>query len=334
MKCELTATVLFLSLTLLTGCLAETDKSVAEPLYLRLASAQSENYVTNQACTLFCETVRKRSEGKICIEPYFDSELGNEADTLEQCRLGGIDFVRVSAAGAAKYAPLLTALQMPYEYTSDKHLFRVLDSHVGRAALDSLESSGLYGVTYFYAGYRCFFSTTKPLASIEDMQGLRLRVTQSPVMAELVGLWGAYAVQLEDDEIAAALRSAAIDGAESTLPVYVDSGYYRLAPYWVYDQHTYNADVLVASLQTKELLSEDEWELVAECAAEAAAWQREHWLNAEVRAMMQASRSGCSMSLLDAAEAERFRQAAQPLYDALTSEQKQVVEEANLLADP
>lgn len=320
---------------LLCGCAdGEPTGDAAPTRYFRLASGQSENYVTNQACLRFCDAVREKSGGTLVIEPYFDSALGGETSALEQCRFGGVDFARVSATGAAQYAPLLTALQMPYQYTSDGHLFRVLDGEIGQAVLDSFEPSGLTGLTYFYAGYRCFFSAKQVLGSVESMRGLRLRVDASPVMNQLVGLWGAEAVPLAEDDLAAALRSGQVDAAEDNLPTYVDSGYYRLARYWVYDRHTYNADVLVASAQTMQLLSADERRLIADCAAEAASWQREHWINAEVRAMMHASRNGCYMALMDDAEAERFRAAAQPLYDSLTAEQQQIVESAKALADP
>ena len=135
------------------------------------------------------------------------------------------------------------------------------------------------------------------------------------------------------DEIALALRTDRIDGAESTLPTYVDSGYYQLAPYWTYDRHSYNADVLVASSETWETFSQEEQTIIERCAAEAASWQRDHWQSAEVRAMLHASRSGCYMALLDEEQAEKFRAAVQPIYEHLSDAQKEVVQAVQALAD-
>lgn len=325
-----------LLIALLGGCSAQDvqAESAAPVRYFTLASSRSENYVTNQACVLFCDLVKEGSNGTIVIEPYFDGALGDEMQVLEQCRFGGIDFARVSATGAAQYAPQLTALQMPYEFTSDEHLFRVLDGEIGKEALQSLSDSNLMGLTYFYAGYRCFFSAEKVLGSVDGMQDLRLRVAPETVMRDLVAEWGATAVPLTEEDLPAALRSGTVDGAEDNLPTYVDSGAYRLAPYWVYDRHTYNADVFIASAPSMEILTEQEQALIFACAAQAAAWQRTHWINAEVRAMMTASRSGCYMALLDDAAAAQFRAAAQPLYDNLTAAQQQTVEAVSRLADP
>lgn len=316
---------------LLSSCATPAASTVRR---YRLASSQSAAYVTNQACQRFCDLVEQASNGNIVIEPVFDNELGSDDEALAQCVYGGVDFVRTTVNAAAQYAPLLTALQMPYLYASDEHLFRVLDGAVGQQALDSLSPAGLVGMTYFYAGYRCFFTVDRPLSSLDDMQGLRLGTGASSEMDLLVEQWGAIAVPLARDQFALALRTGQIDGAEDNLPTYVDSGYYKLAPYWTYDRHTYNADVLIASASTWQDFTEEERAMLRDCAAEAAAWQRDHWLNAEVRAMLHASRSGCYMALLDEEQTARFREAAQPLYDRLTPEQQHMVEEIGNLADP
>ena len=240
-------------LLMLCACTGGTDEPHIR--YYRLASGQSENYLANQACQRFCDMVRKETDGAIQILPSFDNELGTDASALEQCVYGGIDFVRTPISSAAAYAPQLAALQLPYEYTSDKHLFRVLDGAVGQQVMASLKDKGLTGLSYFYAGYRCFFTTGKAITSLDDMKDLRLGTEDSSQMKQVIPMWGAEVVTLPPDEIALALRTDRIDGAESTLPTYVDSGYYQLAPYWTYDRHSYNADVLVASSETWETFS-------------------------------------------------------------------------------
>ncbi len=240
--------------------------------------------------------------------------------------------MRTPLSAAAAYAPQLSALQLPYEYTSDEHLFRVLDGGCGADAMDSLEEQGLTGLSYFYAGYRCFFTTDKPITGLDDMQGLRLGTEDSSQMQQIIPQWGAVAVTLPPDEFALALRTHRIDGAESTLPTYVDSGYYRLAPYWTYDRHSYNADVLVASSETWAEFSPEEQQLLLQCAAEAAPWQRAHWqgCGGQGDAACLAA-SGCYMALLSEEQTELFRDAAQPLYEHLSETQKEVAPGARAL---
>lgn len=120
-----------------------------------------------------------------------------------------------------------------------------------------------------------FSRQEKQITSLDDMKELRLGTEDSSQMKQVIPMWGAEAVTLPPDEIALALRTDRIDGAESTLPTYVDSGYYQLAPYWTYDRHSYNADVLVASSETWETFSQEEQTIIERCAAEAASWQRD-----------------------------------------------------------
>lgn len=99
------------------------------------------------------------------------------------CTAALILYARQSRLPAA-YAPQLAALQLPYEYTSDKHLFRVLDGAVGQQVMASLEDKGLTGLSYFYAGYRCFFTTGKAITSLDDMKDLRLGTEDSSQMKQ------------------------------------------------------------------------------------------------------------------------------------------------------
>ena len=171
-------------LLMLCACTGGTDEPHIR--YYRLASGQSENYLANQACQRFCDMVRRETDGAIQILPSFDNELGTDASALEQCVYGGIDFVRTPISSAAAYAPQLAALQLPYEYTSDKHLFRVLDGAVGQQVMASLEDKGLTGLSYFYAGYRCFFTTGKAITSLDDMKDLRLGTEDSSQMKQVI----------------------------------------------------------------------------------------------------------------------------------------------------
>ena len=131
------------------------------------------------------------------------------------------------------------------------------------------------------------------------MKDLRLGTEDSSQMKQVIPIWGAEAVTLPPDEIALALRTDRIDGAESTLPTYVDSGYYQLCTVLdvrpTFLQRGCAGRVLgnVGNVLTGG--ADHHWR----CAAEAASWQRDHWQSAEVRAMLHASRSGCYMALLD-----------------------------------
>lgn len=141
-----------------TGAQTDTDHVV-----LRLANSHNAQHITSQACQMFADLVAERTDGRITIECHFDGELGDERSTIEQCQFGGVDFTRVSSGVSAEFAPLMNALQMPYEYTDVDHLFRVLDGEIGQEVFDTFRDNGLVGITYLHPGFRCFFNARKEI---------------------------------------------------------------------------------------------------------------------------------------------------------------------------
>ena len=176
------------------------------------------------------------------------------------------------------------------------------------------------------------FTTDKPITGLDDMTGPAAR--HGGFLADAadhpaVGRGGGNAAA---GRVALALRTHRIDGAESTLPTYVDSGYYLLAPYWT----------CTTVIRTMRMCSwrprrhgrssrPEEQQPLLQCAAEAASWQRAHWQGAEVEQCCVHAQRCCYMALLSEEQTEQFRDAAQPLYEHLSETQKEVVRRVRAL---
>lgn len=115
-------------------------------MVLRLANSHNAEHITSQACQMFADLVNEKTDGRITIECHFAGELGDERSTIEQCQFGGLDFTRVSSGASAEFAPLMNALQMPYEYTSVDHLFEVLDGETGQEVFETFKANNLVGL--------------------------------------------------------------------------------------------------------------------------------------------------------------------------------------------
>ena len=172
-----------------TGAQTDTDHVV-----LRLANSHNAQHITSQACQMFADLVAERTDGRITIECHFDGELGDERSTIEQCQFGGVDFTHVSSGVSAEFAPLMNALQMPYEYTDVDHLFRVLDGEIGQEVFDTFRDNGLVGITYLHPGFRCFFNARKEIRTPADISGMRIRVSESDLMLNMMECLGATGI--------------------------------------------------------------------------------------------------------------------------------------------
>lgn len=199
-----------------TGAQTDTDHVV-----LRLANSHNAQHITSQACQMFADLVAERTDGRITIECHFDGELGDERSTIEQCQFGGVDFTRVSSGVSAEFAPLMNALQMPYEYTDVDHLFRVLDGEIGQEVFDTFRDNGLVGITYLHPGFRCFFNARKEIRTPADISGMRIRVSESDLMLNMMECLGATGVGLPFNSTYSAIQTGMVDGAENNMTSYV-----------------------------------------------------------------------------------------------------------------
>lgn len=253
---------------------AAADNSTAasgDTMVLRLANSHNAEHITSQACQRFADSVKEKTDGRITIECHFAGELGDERSTIEQCQFGGLDFTRVSSGASAEFAPLMNALQMPYEYKDVDHLFKVLDGGVG--------------------------------------------------------------VGLPFNDTYSSIQTGVVDGAENNMTSYIEMSFYEVAPYWTYDGHSYMPDMILASKQTMDKLSEDDQQIIFDCAKEAEEWHRTAWEDSEAKNAKIAEEKGCTLTTLTDDELKQFQDAVAPMYDSfLNDEQKAIVERVKALA--
>ena len=244
---------------------AAADNSTAasgDTMVLRLANSHNAEHITSQACQRFADSVKEKTDGRITIECHFAGELGDERSTIEQCQFGGLDFTRVSSGASAEFAPLMNALQMPYEYKDVDHLFKVLDGDIGQEVFDTFKDNNLVGITYLHPGSRNFFNSKKEIHTPADLAGMKIRVSESDLMLKMMESLGGVGVGLPFNDTYSSIQTGVVDGAENNMTSYIEMSFYEVAPYWTYDGHSYMPDMILASKQTMDKLSEDDQQAV------------------------------------------------------------------------
>lgn len=161
-------------------------------------------------------------------------------------------------------------------------LFSTFGGEIGMGILrgDAMKNVGLYGLTYYDAGSRCFFSS-KPIHSPADMKGMLVRVQESELMMSMVEKLGASSIAIAYSECYSSLQTGVCDAAENSIVNYLDMSFYEVAPYYIKDDHTRSADILVMSQKTREKLSEEDLAIIDQTALDSWEYQKELWANAE-----------------------------------------------------
>ncbi len=253
----------------------------AKPIIMRLAETHPADYPTTKGDQKFADLVKERSNGRITIEVYPSSQLGQETAVIQQVQFGAIDFTRVSVSPLASFVPLFNALQLPYLYRDEDHMWKVLLGPIGKEMLASLEPSGFVGIGWFEPGARNFYNSKRPVSKPEDMAGLKIRVQESEMMVGLVQGLGAVATPMPYGEVYSALQTGVIDGAENNWPSYDSASHFEVAKYYTLDGHTRVPEIIIASKITMDKLSKADQDLIKQAALDAIPYQRQLWAEKE-----------------------------------------------------
>jgi tripartite ATP-independent transporter DctP family solute receptor len=261
----------------------------------RAADSQNENYPTVQALRYMGGLVAERSGGRHHIRVFHSRQLGEEKETIEQTRAGAIDLNRTNGALIGNFVPAMNVLAMPFLFRSIEHLQKVLDGPIGSEILNSFEPYGFVGLAFYDSGARSIYNSVRPVRSIADIKGLRLRVQQSELMSDTIRALGAEPIKLPYGQVLTALSTALIDGAENNWPSFVTSGHYKYAGYYTLTEHAMSPEVLVMSQKAWESLSAEDRTIFREAAIRSGHFMHDKWKDLEQRSRRQAEAEGVTI---------------------------------------
>lgn len=309
-------TTFLLTLVLVLALGIGTALAQSDTITLRLANNQPDSNVTTQACQWFADQVKEKTNGRIEIVLYNNGTLGDAVSCLEQAQYGGIDIVKADLSTMTNFVDQYNALMMPYIYKDTEHFWKVHGGDIGMGILrgDDMAAVGLYGLTYFDAGSRCFFSS-KPIHSPSDMAGMLVRVQQSELMMSMVEALGSNSIAIAYAECYSALQTGVCDAAENSIVNYLDMSFYEVAPYYIKDNHTMSADILVMSAKSRAQLSDEDLAIIDQTALDAWDYQKTLWADAEQKNEQTLVDTG-KVTIYTPTDAEKaeFRDACTPIW--------------------
>jgi len=279
------AVALALAICAILGSAIPTAATARE---FRAADTQTEDYPTVQALRFMSALIAEKSGGRDQIGVFHSRQLGEEKETIEQTRAGAIDLNRTNVALIGSFVPAMNVLAMPFLFRSIEHLHKVLDGPIGNEILGSFEPYGFVGLTFYDSGARSIYNSVRPIRTLADMKGLRIRVQQSELMSDMIRALGAEPVELPYGQVLTGLANKLVDGAENNWPSYVTTGHYQHAGYYTLTEHTMSPEVLVMSLKAWQSLSNDERKMFRDAASQSNVFMRQKWQDLEQQSRQQA----------------------------------------------
>jgi tripartite ATP-independent transporter DctP family solute receptor len=281
----------------------------------RAADTQSEDYPTVQALRYMGRLIEEKTDGRLQIRVFHSRQLGEEKETIEQTRAGAIDLNRTNVALIGTFVPATNVLAMPFLFRSIEHLQKVLDGPIGEEILNSFDSYGFVGLTFYDSGARSIYNCVRPIRSIADIKGLRIRVQQSELMSDMVRALGAEPIELPYGQVRTGLATKLVDGAENNWPSFVTTDHYRYASFYTLTEHTMSPEVLVMSWKAWASLSLEDRKIFREAALQSSRFMREMWRDLEEKSRQQAE--GAGVTIVTDFDRKPFEAAMTPIYEKI-----------------
>jgi TRAP-type C4-dicarboxylate transport system substrate-binding protein len=171
----------------------------------------------------------------------------------------------------------------------------------------------LIGLAWMDAGARSVYDTKKPIKSIDDLKGLKVRVMGNPMFVDMMNALGGNGVAMGYDQVFSALQTGVVDGAENNPPSFVFDNHYQVAKYYTLSEHLIVPEILVFSRATWDGLSKDDQALVKKLAREAQLDERQLWKKVEDEAMAKMKSSGIEVDTVP--DKAPFEAAVKPVWD-------------------
>ena len=186
----------------------------------RSADVHPADYPTVQAVKFMGEQLAAQSGGELGVKVYPNGALGNERDTIEQLKIGGLDMMRINVAPLNNVVPETIVPALPFLFRSEEHMHAVLDGPVGEQILAAMEAQGMIGLAFYDSGARSIYAATKPVKTLADVSGMNIRVQQSDLFVAMVEALGANPTPMPYGEVYTALKTGIVDAAENNFPSY------------------------------------------------------------------------------------------------------------------
>ncbi len=275
------------------------------------------------------DLITEHSDGRLKMEFYPSSQLGDKMATFEGLQIGTIEMTECAATDLSTYNSIWSVFALPYLWENGEQAVKtIMDPAVSEVLNADAEANGFKIIAWTDTGSRSFVNTKRTISSPEDLHGLKIRCMEDTVLAESINAMGAIATPLAFSEVYTGMQQGTLDGADYTTFGVFASGWQEICKYMSLTEHfTIPDPVFVSKAWFDRLSAEDQQALVDAGNAFTEKWNNEILPSVTETATDELTKAGMEVKEVDK---EPFIKAVQPVVDdflsGATDEQKNLYE--------
>lgn len=295
---------------------AASSVARAQDYVIRFSNAVDNRAdVSTRAALLFQKEVEANSKGRVKVQMFYGNQLGSLPAILDQVKDGTIQMNDTGLPFLTKYVPDAQAFGLPFLFKDAATAHAAFDGPIGTELRKLVaEKAGIRILAIGEYGFVNILNAKRPVKTLTDLKGLRIRTTPSPIAIATFKQMGAVPVSLDYAEIYTAIQRGVLDGTDQALPIIYDSKFYEVGKYVTETDHFFNAMVFNINAKFFDSLPPDLQKVVQDAALKAQAFDREAMTEENAKARQAMLAKGVAILAPDDAALAAFREAVAPVY--------------------
>ncbi len=296
-------------------------------MVLKATDVHPLGYPTVEAVERMGKKLEAATNGRISVQMFPSMQLGGEKEMIEQAQIGALQLARISIGPMGPLVPEFNVFNLPFVFRDAAHMEKVIDGEIGDELLQKLSdhpTAGLIGLCYMNSGARNVYNSKKPITTIDDLKGLKIRMMGNPLFVDTMNALGGNGVAMGFDQLINGMQTGVVDGAENNEPSYESGQHYRYAKYYSRTGHLIIPEILVFSKRSWNNLSKEDQELIRKLSKEAQQEQRKLWYEREKESVEKLKAAGVEIN--DIPDRTAFQNAVKPVWEKHASAHKALID--------
>ncbi len=281
----------------------------------KLGLQNPKGHPLEMGASKFAEIVAAKSGGKMKVNVFPGGTLGGDAQTVSALQGGTVEITVLNSGILASQVKDFEVFDFPFMFANAKEADAVVDGPFGQKLHARLADKGIVGLAFWELGFRNITNSKRPLNTVEDIAGLKLRVIPNAINVDWVKAVGANPTPMAFPEVYAGLESKAIDGQENPFSVILANKFYEVQKYLAVTNHQYNPQSMIFSKKVWDTLSADEKKIVQDAAVEAGRFERQTNRDLAATQLAELKKAGMQVTEFSAAEQAKLRDKFKPVIE-------------------
>lgn len=295
-----------------TGTESDGDEEQGT-INLKLGHVVSTDSHYQVFATKLKELVNEKSSGSMDIEIFPQGQLGGEVAMFQATQSGTLDILVLGQSAITGTIKELSIFDLPYLFDDLDQANEILGGEIGDKYLEIMSDYDVVGLGYLSAQERNIFSN-KPINNLSDMEGLKLRASETTSYVSTLEALGAQPTSMAFDEVYMALQQGVVDGASSAPDNYVDDKFVEVTDYYNFTKAFYLPTPVIASGQTWDSLTQEQRDIITESVNEVIPEVIDFYKKGIEESINEAEEAGTQMIEPELGD---FREASESVYDEL-----------------